>query len=63
MSFVHLVIVNTVMATIALSAYLARQRTGRNVRHGMLVVMMTYGLITVSTTPSLEEPLTGTSTQ
>lgn len=63
MAFAHLVIVNTVMAVIALSAYRARQQTTRSVLHGMLVLMMTYGLITVWTPPSLEEPLTGTSSQ
>lgn len=62
-AFVHLVIVNTVMVAIALFAYRARQPMARNVLHGILIVMMIYGLITVWTPPSLEEPLTGTSTQ
>lgn len=61
--FIHLVIVNSIMAAIALSAHQARNLKARNTLHGMLIVMMIYGLITVWTPPSLEEPLTGTSSQ
>jgi hypothetical protein len=57
-AFVHLVIVNSVMATIATIAFLAQNQKARSVLHGMLIVMMIYGLVTVWTPPSLEEPLT-----
>jgi len=57
-AFVHLVIVNSVMAAIATIAFLAQNQKARSVLHGMLIVMMLYGLVTVWTPPSLEEPLT-----
>jgi hypothetical protein len=60
-AFVHLVVVNSSMATISLLAYFAQKPNARNVLHGMLILMMIYGLITVWTPPSFEEPLTGTS--
>lgn len=62
-AFVHLVIVNSVMAATALSAYLSRKTTVRDALHGPLVLMTIYGLVTVWTPPSLEEPLTGTASQ
>jgi len=59
--FVHLVIVNSAMAATATVAFLARKRKSQSVLHGMLIVMMIYGLVTVWTPPSFEEPLTHTS--
>ena len=60
-AFVHLVVVNSAMAAISLLAFYAQKHTTRNALHGMLILMMIYGLITVWTPPSFEEPLTGTS--
>ena len=60
-AFIHLVVVNSVMAATALIAFSAQKHMARNVLHGMLILMMIYGLITVWTPPSFEEPLTGTS--
>jgi len=60
-AFIHLVVVNSVMGAIALLAFYAQKKTTRNVLHGMLILIMVYGLITVWTPPSFEEPLTGTS--
>ena len=57
-AFVHLVIVNSVMTATAVTAFLAKKQKARSVLHGMLIVMMIYGMITVWTPPSLEEPLT-----
>jgi len=60
-AFVHLVIVNSVMAGIATIAFFTQAQKARSVLHGMLIVIMIYGLITVWTPPNLEEPLTGIS--
>ena len=60
-AFIHLVAVNSAMSATALLAYFAKNRTSRNVLHLILILVMIYGLITVWTPPSFEEPLTGTS--
>ncbi len=56
--FVHLVIVNLVMALTAIIAYFAQHSQARSLIHGILIAMTFYGMMTVWTTPSLEEPLT-----
>jgi len=63
LAFVHLVVVNSVMAATATIAFVVQKHKAQAVIHGMLIVMMVYGLVTVWTPPSLEEPLTGTSAQ
>jgi hypothetical protein len=59
--FVHLVIVNLAMATAAVIAFLPQRPRSRSLLHAILIAMMVYGLITVWTPPSLEEPLTSDS--
>lgn len=53
--FVHLVIVTLVMATIAVIAFLAKRPRARSLLHGILIAMTIFGMMTVWTTPSLEE--------
>lgn len=54
LDFVPLVIVNFVMATIAVVAYFAQKPRIRSLRHCSMIVITVYGLAFVWATPSLE---------
>ena len=52
--FVHLVIVNFVMALILVTAYFAQRPQTRSLLHGILVAITLYGMVTVWVTPNLQ---------
>jgi hypothetical protein len=60
--FIHLIIVNSVMGLVALSAYYAKKRKTVDLLHATLILIMIYGLVTVWTPPSFTDPSTGLST-